>query len=481
MVERARGKALPAQQEAAASTNLPIRRSIRTVTVANNREYFSPVDRFVPETVRTEFVESDFDEADMDIMWHGDDKIVLLPREIDPEFTADIFELFGFQNTRLIVPHETGAGLSEDIIADKGVFQAIVDAINESPDSQVIPWGHTSQFQRLREDLRRTGARFKTPETPIDEGLWTPEYLDTKVGSRKLLLRVKAKHPELDIKIPEGFVCDTIEEALQQVDYFISSGRGVVFKANSGGAGVGVYVFTPESLDTPEKRAEMQRKLRENQLFQSDKVIVEERIDADFSHHGTYPSVDGMVKEDGSVEIQAVDAMVIHHHDEEVGFYGCIAGRGLFTPEQRSKLHDFTVAVGQGLSESGYRGWYDTDYILAMDGKFSSTEANLRRTSMCYAVDLAKLLFGDDWESTVSIRTNDKFIRPNLNGMTYGQLKETISDIMYPIDGAKEGVIITQSMRSKFGRGKFGYLIFADGQDRTKQIEEILEARLEQI
>lgn len=481
MVEQARQQALPVQQEAVASANLPTRRPIRTVTVANNREYFSPVDRFVPETVKTEFVESDFDEADMDIMWHGDDKIVLLPREIDPEFTADIFKLFGFQNTRLIVPHETGAGLSEDILADKGVFQTVVDAINESPDPQVIPWGHTPQFQHLREGLRRTGTQFRTPETPTDEGLWTPDYLDTKMGSRELILRVQVKHPELDIKIPEGFVCDTVEDALGRVDYFLTSGRGVVFKANSGGAGVGIYVFTLESLGSPEKIAEMQRKLRENQLFQSDKVIVEERIDADFSHHGTYPSVDGMVKEDGSVEIQAVDAMVIHHHDEEVGFYGCIAGRGLFTPEQRSKLHDFTVAVGQELSELGYRGWYDTDYILATDGQFSPTEANLRRTSMCHAIDLAKLLYGEDWEDEISIRTNDKFIRENLHGMTYRQLRETLSDLMYPINGAREGIIITESMRLKFGRGKFGYLIFGDGQDRTKQIEETLESRLEQI
>ena len=457
------------------------RRPIRTAIIANNREYFSSVDKLLPETIKPEFVESDFDEADMDIMWHGDDKIVLLPREIDPEFIADISQLFGFQNIRLIVPHETGAGLSMDVILDRGVFQAVVDAINESTDPQVIPLGHTPQFQNLREDLVKVGAQFRTPETPIDEGLWTSDYLDTKVGSRELMLRIRAKYPELDIEIPEGFVCSNVGEALKKVDYFLASNRGVVFKANLGSAGIGVYVFTPESLDSPEKIVEMQRMLQENQLFQNDKVIIEERIDADFNHHGTYPSVDVIVKEDGSVEIQAVDAMAIHHTEEEVSFYGCIAGKGLFTPQQRQKLHDFTLAVGGELNELGYRGWFDTDYILATDGQFFPTEVNLRRTSMCYAVDLAKLLYGEDWENVVSIRTNDKFIRQNLHGMTYGKLKETLADIMYPINGAQEGVIITESMRSKFGRGKFGYLIFGDGQDRTKEIEEALEAKLEQV
>jgi len=454
---------------------------IRTVVVANNREYFSPLDRFVPNALRDEFVESDYDEADMDLLWLGDDKIVLLPRLIDPEFTADIFKLFGFRNTRLIVPHETGAGLSRDIIEDQGVFQSVVNALNESPDPQVIPWGHTPGFQNLREGLAEVVDHFRAPETPTDEGLWIPDYVDTKVGSRELMDRVKSKHPELDIKIPEGIVCDTVEDALGKVDHFLLSGRGVVFKSNSGGAGVGVYVYTAESLDTPEKITEMQTKLRENRLFQSDKVIVEERIDSDFNHHGTYPSVDAIVNENGLVEVQAVDAMVIHHYKEEVGFYGCIAGKGLFTPEQSRKLHDFTVAVGQELSEMGYRGWYDTDYILATDGQFSPTEANLRRTSMCYAIDLARLLYGPEWEENISIRTNDKYIRDNLYGVTYGKLKEFLSGLMYPISESQEGIIITQSMRTKFGRGKFGYLIFGGSQDRTKQIEETLESRLEQI
>lgn len=219
-------------------TQFPRKHPIKTVIVANNREYFSPVDQFVPVEIKTEFVESDFDEADMDIMWHGDDKIVLLPREIDPEFTADIFQLFKFQNTRLIVPHETGAGLSEDVIADKGVFQTVVEAINRSIDPQVIPWGHTPQFQKFREDLLKTGAKFQTPETPTDEGLWTPDYLDTKVGSRELILRVQEKHPELDIKSPEDFICNTVEDALVKVDYFLLTGRGIVLKANSGGSGL---------------------------------------------------------------------------------------------------------------------------------------------------------------------------------------------------------------------------------------------------
>lgn len=454
---------------------------IRRVIVGNDREFFSPVDDFVPADVREEFVEADIDEADMDFMWHGDDKIVFLPRAVDPDFLADISRLFGFRNVRLLVPHETGAGLSADIISDKGVFQELVEAIKISDDVQIIPFGHTLQFQLLIESLRRLELEFGTPETSTKEGVKAEAYFETKAGSRELMLRVQTKHPEIGVKIPEGFICDSVAEALEKVDYFLQKGKGVVLKANSGGAGVGVYVYKPEQLDTESKIAEMRKNIIGNELFQCDKVIVEERVDADFAHHGTYPSVDAIVREDGAVEIQAIDAMVIRHDGEEVGFYGCIAGKGLFDSDRREKLRAFTFAVGEELSAAGYRGWFDTDYILATDGTISPTEANLRNTSMTYVVDLAKLLFGDGWEDAVSIRTNDKFIRKNLDGVTYAQLKESLAEIMFPVGGLSEGVVITESMRSKFGRGKFGYAIFGASQDRTREIEEDLERRVDKF
>ncbi|MBP6044656.1 MAG: hypothetical protein WAT72_04675 [Microgenomates group bacterium] len=456
----------------------PSRPPIKSIVVGNDREFFSPVDRFVPESQRLEFVESDIDEADMDFMWFGDDKIVLLPRALDPEFISDISTLFGFKNARLLVPHETDAGLSSDIVSDEGVFQELVNEIDRAEDVQVVPFGYTPQFQGLVDNLRSRGANFRTPESPTDEGIAAAEYFETKVGSRDLLQRVKAKHPELDIKIPEGYVCDTVDDALSRADYFIESGRGVVFKANSGGAGIGVNVFKQEQVDTPEKLEEMRGKIRANGLFHNDKVVVEERIDVDFNHHGAHPSVDAIVTVDGTVEVQAIDAMVIRHDGEEVGFYGCVAGKGLFDETQADTLRKFTSAVGEELSAEGYRGWYDTDYILATDGQISPTEANLRRTSMSYVVDLAKLLYGDNWEEEVSIRTNDKFIRQNLHGISYAQLKEALSDIIYPMEAEKAGVVFTESMRSKFGRGKFGYAILGDGQERTREIELLLEVKV---
>src|SRR6266550_2069085 len=94
------------------------RRPVKTIIIGNNREFFSPIDQYVAADHKKEFVQSDYDETDMDIMWHGDNKMVVVPRPIDPAFTADILQLFDYHNVQIISPRETGRGLSEDIIAD---------------------------------------------------------------------------------------------------------------------------------------------------------------------------------------------------------------------------------------------------------------------------------------------------------------------------------------------------------------------------
>lgn len=149
---------------------------IKTVIIGNNREFFSSIDPFVPKLHKKEFVQSDFDETDMDIMWKGDNKLVVVPRPIDQAFTQDIINLFNYKNVEVVSPIETGKGLSEDIIADNITLSHIVNAIRGSTNVQVIPWGHTSQFQSFNRVLEKHGVVYSTPETPLEIGNWLPDY-----------------------------------------------------------------------------------------------------------------------------------------------------------------------------------------------------------------------------------------------------------------------------------------------------------------
>lgn len=300
------------------------------------------------------------------------------------------------------------------------------------------------------------------------------------LGSRELLKRVQMATPELNLNIPEGFPCPNVETALQASKYLIDTNRGVVFKANLGVAGIGVFVFSPKeyALKTTEGRNWMETKVRENTLLQSGPIIVEEYTQPDFNHRGVFPSVDSLIKVDGVSEVQAVSAMSIHRNENEVEFYGSTLGKGLFTKKQSNLLRKINMAVGQELSKLGYRGWYDTDFILTSDGRFYLTEANVRRTGTAYMVELAKKLFGEDWENKIAMIANDKFISPELENMTYPELKNKLTDIAYPIKRAQRGIIITQSMRSMYNRGKFGYVSIGKSQEDAELLQEKLIKKL---
>lgn len=222
----------------------------------------------------------------------------------------------------------------------------------------------------------------------------------------------------------------------------------------------------------------MELKVRENGLLQNGPVIVEEYIAPDFHQRGVFPSVDSLIKSDGTPAVQAVSAMSIHRNGNEVEFYGSTIGHGLFTNEQHELLERINIAVGQEHAKLGYRGWYDTDFILTENGRFYLTETNIRRTGTTYMVDLARKLFGDDWEDKMAMIANDKYIRPHLEGVNYAELKEKLSGLLYPVEGEPRGIILTQSMRSMFGRGKFGYVSIGPTQEDAETLEAELGERL---
>lgn len=459
----------------------PIHNSPRTIFIGNGREFFSPIDPYVPQAHKEEFIQTDKDETDPMIFEHGDNKIIFVPQSIDADYIQDVINLFGFKNIAIIRTPETGNGLSKDILSNKETYNMLRNAIVKGgPMVNVVPWGQTPQFEELHKKLRQEGLIFQAPETPLERASWHPDYANTKLGTREILQRAQLAHPELGIRLPEGFPCPDIDTALKIAQYFIATKRGVVFKANLGAAGVGVFAFSPKDYDlsTPTGWSKMESKVRENTLLQNGPVIIEEYITPDFSQRGIFPSVDSLIDTNGTPVVQAVSTMGIHRNGEEFDFYGSTMGHGLFTKDQDEFMRKVNLAVGKEHAELGYRGWYDTDFILAKDGNLYLTETNVRRTGTTYMVDLARRLFGNGWENKMAMIANDKYIRPHLQGVTHPQLKEKLSGLLYPIEGKSRGIILTQSMRTMLGRGKFAYAAIGTTQEDAEVIEKELEQRL---
>jgi hypothetical protein len=270
-----------------------------------------------------------------------------------------------------------------------------------------------------------------------------------------------------------------METSLKVADFFINNSHGIVYKANQGGSGIGVSLFPYSKLAGQFDIAAMRQKVRENPLYTGgDPFIVEQYIPPDFSPHGAFPSVDARVSSNGDIFIEAVNAMIIRHAESEVEFLGCVVGKGLFTSAQAETLRSFTLTAAQILRSFGYVGWFDIDYILSPNGMITATEANLRSTSIRYMIEIGKRIFGNGFDAVAALRSNDKYIRRNLLGLNYQDIKIVLKNLLYPISGKRRGVIISECMRSKYGRGKFGYCIVGANQDDTKHIENKMDDTL---
>ncbi len=429
---------------------------INTIILANNREFFSPIDKYVLEEQLDEFVEADFDEADMDVMILGDNKAVVVSRPIDPDFIADITKLFGYKNLQIITPKDSGKGLSFSLENDKKALRQLQEMIKHSDKVSFVPWGVTRETLSLIKTLKKK-VKLYTPECPIESGEWIPDYANTKIGSREVLLKVSYSCPSLNLM--GGFTAPDLLTGSDIAKYLINKGKGVVFKANLGVGGIGVNVFPlTKELKSEVGFNNMIKKIARNSLFNSAPFIVEEYIEPDFKSSCTFPSIEALINTDGSVDIKAYTAMVIESKNEELTWHGIGIGKGVFTPKQIKPLKEVTTKIGECLYEMGYRGWIDVDFIYSTSKKFYCTEVNVRMTPARYMIELSKLLFGNEYAKKMCIVSDDKFIRQNLKGLSYKKIKKRLSSLLYPINGEKRGIIITESYRSKFGRGKFGYV-----------------------
>ena len=441
-------------------------RPVKTIVLANNREFFSPIDEYVLPDQVEEFVECDYDEADMDLMLMGDDKIVVTQRAIDPEFMADITKLFGYKNFQVITPVDSGKGISVSLMKDKTTLNKIIKLLEKSGKVNYIPWGTTREAMELYRTLAKS-IKVAAPECPIESGEWVPDYGNTKVGTREILANARILNKK--VTLAENYVAVDMEFGRDIAKYFISKGKGVVFKANLGVGGIGVNVFPPsKELKTEAGFEKMMSKIARNGLFNSAAFVVEEYIYPDIESTCAFPSIEALVNPDGSVVVQEYTAMVIDIHNEEITWHGIGIGKGIFTLAQTKILKAVTEAVGKVLFEMGYRGWINLDFIHAKTGEFYCSEVNVRMSPARYMIELSRKLFGKDYDNKMAIISDDKFIRPYLVNLSYQEIKNRLASVMYPINGEKRGVIITETYRSKFGRGKFGYVsIGKDFKDAT--------------
>lgn len=202
-----------------------------------------------------------------------------------------------------------------------------------------VPWGHTSTAQRL-------AARPLPPDALRYE---------SKRASHELFRRLAPDHP--GVVVPDQWWPATRRAAARIIAVRARTGVATVLKGEHGAGGSGVRVLTRRTHALGLPRGPL---------------LLEEHIAGD----GRCPTYDGLVDARGEVHDVGVAAMDIRG----TAYRGATVGPGAVPAGPAAIALRFGHAVGRELAATGYRGWYDVDFVTGPAGVLAPTETNLRMT-----------------------------------------------------------------------------------------------------
>lgn len=204
-----------------------------------------------------------------------------------------------------------------------------------------VPWGHTEASGEL------SGRRLP------------PDALryESKRASHTLFQQLAPEHPA--IMVPERWTPATRREAARLIAARARAGAATVVKTEHGAGGSGTRVVTG--------------RVRAGSLPRGP-LLLEEYVAGD--GRPSDPTYDGLIDAQGQVHDVGVAAMDV----EGTVYRGATVGPGAVPDDLATHALRFGHAVGRELAASGYRGWFDVDFVTGPGGQLAPTETNLRLT-----------------------------------------------------------------------------------------------------
>jgi hypothetical protein len=192
--------------------------------------------------------------AEVSILWPGKNKLILAPKPIDKSLIEYHQIQFGYK-LNVVTPPKFTSQTSIDFLEDAHSVRTIEKFAEEHNPLHFITWGGTQGAYVLIEKIKNC-----TPcvtELPMKCDFWTIAEYDSKIGFKKLC-------ESLHLKVPKGYVCDNLNEALNVIKKFYSMQKGCVLKANWGAGGFGNIVISPILFSKSFHKTKEQRCLRQH-------------------------------------------------------------------------------------------------------------------------------------------------------------------------------------------------------------------------
>jgi len=431
---------------------------LKTIAVANIAEFYRPIfsQLHEKEQIRS-WINPSHAESDMALLWAGNDKLIILPRNIDDCFLSDLSRILKYDNIHIAYPDSRSESICLDIEKDVELFNFLIEVINKSKMPQIISWGATKPFYSLLQKIEKAGGSFTAPEIPARDDYWTVPYLDSKIGFREMCAKISSE--TLGGNIAPGVICADIELAAAVVKSSYFQNDGIVVKSNEGVGGYGTLIYRQERLgDKSEFSKKLETISKLMPVFSFTPLIVERFINSPSQLIISSPSIQGAIHPSGKVEIVALAGQIVDH----IGRYiGAIISPDAFPIHLRNSLFDLGHKLGVEASRMGYRGAFNFDTVLASDGQIYFVEMNARRTSVKYILDMGTHLFGETCLNEMSLISNERFSSKKLKNLSYLDVRSLLSSFLFPMAGKPQGVIITiaSSLRTYARTPQLGFVV----------------------
>ncbi len=411
-------------------------------------------------------IKYDFLESERAVSYDGDKKIVITSMPLDSEYVRDLQEIVGYRDFLPISPPKPTESICSDIMNTSEFFSNVLTLIKQNPGIEIIPYVPTGEFFDLIALLKQQHVKFTTPETVLPKNRFIRDHYNCKVGFRKLW--EKSNDDTNFVNIPDGFIVDDLDEAVDAAWWFTQNKKGFVMKYSRGQSGLGVVFYKYEEVPKEEKAfKDYLRSKHTDRIWFEENFVVEEYIDVDTAFYGGSPSLEFKINGELRHTYNGVQRL-----NKDSYFEGFIISKQI---EEESgfdfeRIVESCMPFGEALQELGYRGIFDVDLVIDKKHNIFAVESNLRRTGATHVFETAQYVFGKNFMDKIVVASKDNLpVSKEIN--TYQKFKAKASHLFF---SREKGEGIIPLITSFLPTGKIAYIIFAPTLDRMGEIEKEL-------
>lgn len=395
----------------------------------------------------------------------------ILPKQVSNAFLSYYKNVFGLKHVEVMTPENHSGEICLDILKDTALMTKLI-ALGKSRPIELVAYSSTFQFLKLVTELEKKGVTVLTPESPLRENYWTTNFYGSKTGLRQLLWKFPESTTKL--KMPDGYIIFGNKDIASMAADAYKRKSAAVIKTAKGHAGAGVMIIPPGSLSDNfnQNRIAIKRRLAAEPYWNRFPTVVEDFIDIDKTIGGGNPNVELRVDPAGKVSFLYSCGMRV---TPEGVFKGVEIHKDALPKKLVEAMTHAGKVIGQHYADSGYRGYFDVDCVVAKDGTPYIAESNVRRTGGTHVYHTLCTLVGPEFMHRVYAVSTNIYSLPGTKTITFSEMLNVLDSLLFA-PKTQEGVILISA--NLLSQRQFGYIVVGKNKERTLAIETNMEKLL---